>query len=92
MSRRTFGYSRKIIYSGADINLQDNFYTPLTSACQEGHLDIVQELIHGGADININDIDNTPLTSACHGGHLDIVQELIQEGADVDIQARVTQH
>ncbi|XP_062579114.1 serine/threonine-protein phosphatase 6 regulatory ankyrin repeat subunit B-like, partial [Saccostrea cucullata] len=63
--------------------------TPLTVACMEGHINIVQELIEEGADINHQGEYNTPLTAACEGGHISVVKELIQAGADINLRGEI---
>ncbi|XP_056001178.1 uncharacterized protein LOC125656335 [Ostrea edulis] len=63
--------------------------TPLTTACEEGHVSIVDELVKAGADVNLRDIwENTPLIAACKRGHVSIVDELVKAGADVNLQGK----
>lgn len=50
-----------LIKSGANVNLNDGCKTPLTTACEKGQLEIVQELIKCGANVNLRDTYETPL-------------------------------
>ncbi|KAH8592638.1 ankyrin repeat-containing domain protein, partial [Bisporella sp. PMI_857] len=61
-------------------------WTPLNSACDSGHLEIVQLLLEKGADLAVaNKSGWTPLNSACDSGHLEIVQLLLEKGADLAV-------
>ena len=59
----------------------ENGWTPLHFACDEGHLPIVQYLLTrllGRADLQTTDRDGrTPLHLACRNGHRDVVQYLL---------------
>jgi len=56
--------------------------SPLTIACQNGYLDVVEFFLEDGLDINHFDNDNkTPIFYADANGHHDIVNFLISEGA-----------
>lgn len=74
-----------LIKTGADVNLCDGSKTPLTTACEQGHVHIVKELINFGADVNLRDEYNTPLIKACDFGHLSVVKELIKASATVNL-------
>lgn len=74
-----------LIKTGADVNLCDGSKTPLTTACEQGHVHIVKELINFGADVNLRDEYNTPLIKACDFGHLSVVKELIKASANVNL-------
>ena len=57
--------------------------TPLSVACQNGHLGIVRCLTEAGADkdhANVNGV--SPLFVASQNGHVDVVAYLIGAGAD----------
>lgn len=58
--------------------------TPLTAACEIGHLDLVGYLLDAGADVNQSDGINTPLTAAKNREHWEVVSELLDEGAHVN--------
>ncbi|KIK75060.1 hypothetical protein PAXRUDRAFT_56416, partial [Paxillus rubicundulus Ve08.2h10] len=53
-----------------DINVTDMYSgTPLCSACDGGHIEIVKLLLQNGADVNAQSEDSdTPLRSACYRG------------------------
>ncbi|XP_062597964.1 uncharacterized protein LOC134259395 [Saccostrea cucullata] len=68
-------------------NTQCIFYnTPLTAACEGGHMSVVKELLEAGSDINQKGKYDSPLTVACEGGHFSLVMELIEAGADINQQ------
>jgi len=75
----------KKIYEEGGTNLMDlpsdiNFCTPLMSAAQNGHLEVVKYLINLGASTNVQDRGGyTPLMHAIVGGELDVVTYLIQQ-------------
>lgn len=77
-----------MIGAGADVNLQNKYFTPLTTACQLGHSNIVEELIKAGADINQKDIFHTPLTAACEYQNLNIAEVLLKAGAAINSEDR----
>lgn len=58
--------------------------TPLSLACEMGHVDLCRRLIMAGADHHIRDeiYGQTALGWAVAHGHTDIVQLLLNEGAD----------
>lgn len=68
------------------VNMKHECKTPLTVACQGGHLNIVRELIIAGANVNFRDTFHTPLTVACREGHMSIVEELVKADADVNLR------
>jgi ankyrin repeat protein len=57
-------------------------WTPLHSAAEEGHKDLVELLITKGANVNAKDEDGvTPLQYAKIEGHTGIVELLRKHGA-----------
>merc|ERR1712176_1106498 len=59
--------------------------TPLTLACDNGHLETVKVLLERGANKEHRDKKGfTPLILAATSGHLAICQELINRGADIE--------
>jgi ankyrin repeat protein len=60
--------------------------SPLTVACQNGYIDVVEFFLDDGLDINHLDSDNkTPLFYALTNKHHDIANLLISKGAQNDI-------
>ena len=59
----------------------DNGQTPLSLACQEGHLDLVKYLVNERSIDPVYELNNgmTPLHLACGKGQLDTVKFLIEE-------------
>ncbi|XP_056016832.1 ankyrin repeat domain-containing protein 17-like [Ostrea edulis] len=59
------------------------------TACEGGHVSVVEELVKAGADINLQNYDgDTPLAAACELGHVSVVVELVKAEADVNLQHR----
>jgi len=59
--------------------------TPLYFACQEGYIDILEQLVENGANINKeNNDDRSPLYIACLQGHENVVKYLVEHGADIN--------
>jgi ankyrin repeat protein len=78
--------ARKLIQSGLNMDHQDdNEWTPLHFAAQDGKLEVARTLIDSGANINITDINgNTPLWVATMNSHdqSEVVGILLMHGAD----------
>ncbi|XP_056000521.1 uncharacterized protein LOC130046350 isoform X2 [Ostrea edulis] len=82
---------KKAINSGGQISTYWSQYSPLTAACEGGHVSIVKELVKAGADISLQDTWwNTSLIAACKAGHVTVVEELVKAGADVNIKVMFT--
>lgn len=76
----------RLIQIGANVNFNDSYtnWTPLISACMEGHIEIVDSLINHSADINMaNNNGKTPLMAASESGHANVVELLLKRGANV---------
>lgn len=74
-------------YLTQSIGWDDDRYTPLHYAAEEGAIDVVQELIEARnipVDIRTGECKRTPLHLAALAGHLDIVKYLIGNGATQD--------
>ncbi|KAK7496797.1 hypothetical protein BaRGS_00012006 [Batillaria attramentaria] len=72
---------------GADIHAEDvSSRTPLFSAVDQNHVDIVKRLLELGARVEVFDADlgMTPLHVAAILGRLSIMEMLIQHGADLE--------
>jgi ankyrin repeat protein len=74
------------IFRGANVDFQDdNGWTALHFASQEGHIEIVRLLLEKGANPNLHDIHgNGPLWTAImnSSGKLGIIELLLDAGAD----------
>ena len=82
----TIHQNEHIINNGTALNARDkDGNCVIHSACENGHLPIVQYLIEKqNIDINIkNKYERPPLHCACFHGHLPIVEYLISKGANV---------
>ncbi|VDI43365.1 Hypothetical predicted protein [Mytilus galloprovincialis] len=76
-----------LISVGADVDGRVGFFTPLTAACHDGHLNTVEILLKGGSNIDdVNTQGETPLYTACVGGHYNLVNLLIEKEADINKQ------
>ena len=77
---------KRCLDDGADCMFADDEgFTVLHMACQEGYDAIVTLLLRKGSKIDQTDDDGvTPLMLSCEAGHLDVVALLISEKADVN--------
>ena len=71
-----------------NINYQDeNGYTALHYACEEGNLKIVETLLNANCNPNIkNNLNQTPIHLSTKRGYFDITKKLIESGAKLDIE------
>lgn len=76
---------KRCLDDGADaLHADDEGFTALHMACQEGHDAIAVMLLRKGAKIDATDDDGvTPLMLACEGGHSAVVKMLLKERCDV---------
>ncbi|KAE8153045.1 ankyrin repeat-containing domain protein [Aspergillus avenaceus] len=66
------------------------YASPLSTACSQGHTEIVRMLLEKGADPNICGIPyGIALTEASFRGYKDIVQILLERGADPNIHCHL---
>ena len=75
---------RSLGYLTQSIGWDDDKYTPLHYAAEEGAIDVVQELIEERnipVDIRTGECKRTPLHLAALKGHLAVVKYLINQGA-----------
>ena len=64
--------------------------TPLMTAAQHGHVDMVRLLVAAGADINRQTSTcSTPLIVACHYGHVDCVNALLGQSLPADVSSLI---
>ncbi|GMT22656.1 hypothetical protein PFISCL1PPCAC_13953, partial [Pristionchus fissidentatus] len=74
-----------------DMQTESNNDTPLTLACSNGHVAMVELLVQRGANVHHRDKKGfTPLILAATGGHLSIVQTLLDNGANIETQSERT--
>ena len=84
-----FGHTETVRYlvglPDVEVNHEENdSFTALHFAVQEGRRDVVEVLIDAGADIDARTSEGcAPLHYACGGGKLAIVKVLVKAGADV---------
>lgn len=77
---------KALIAAGANINMEDNTFSPLMYAAEYGHTEIVNILIDKGVNVHeCSLMGQTALTYAVQGGYTEIVKILIEYGADVDV-------
>ena len=71
-----------------NINYQDeNGYTALHYACEEGNLKIVETLLNANCNPNIkNNLNQTPIHLSTERGYFDITKKLIESGAKLNIE------
>lgn len=76
-----------LLKQGADIENTDNYNgsTPLYTACQEGHIAIIELLLNNSANIFAACKNgDTALHAACRGRHKGVVELLLKNGANID--------
>lgn len=82
---------REFLELGLDPNYSedDDGWSLLHWASQEGHTDIIKLLVENGADVDAKFLRNiTPLFNATGEGNLSVVTTLLQLGADVNSNGR----
>lgn len=69
------------------VDLTDNSKrTPLSYACERGHLSTVKLLLKEGADPEAQDVNGiTPIVVACKNGWRECVLEMLKNGASCDV-------
>jgi len=76
---------KELIKHGADVNYNNNDYSPLIFAIQENLVDLVNLLIKHGANVNfVGPLKNTPIIYAIIENNLSIVKILIEYGANIN--------
>jgi ankyrin repeat protein len=78
---------RRLAAAGADVNVGEGTaaWTPLASAADAGHMEVVHELAALGARVDgVDSEKNTPLMRATRRGHARVVDTLVALGSRVD--------
>lgn len=77
-----------LIECGLDVNKNGDISggTPLRSADENGHLDVVELLYQNGAKFDVSEAIKNPLFGAIYGGYHDIVKFLVENGIDITVQ------
>jgi hypothetical protein len=80
------GEARKIIHSGAKLNIWDEYHSfPLSEASKLGNADLVQELLQAGADPNlVGPSRDTALQAAAWNCKVGVAKVLLAHGAAVN--------
>ena len=81
--------AKQHLVAGADVDFRNQQgFTPLHVAAQEGYIKVAELLIAKGANVNTSGrlIGTTPLDSAALLGHKEMVELLIDSGADINPQ------
>jgi uncharacterized protein len=81
--------AEELLSHSASLEARDNQgWTPLMFAAQEGQLSCVELLLERGAQVDAADLTGrTALMQAARCGHLSIAEKLIEAGADVNAQS-----
>lgn len=76
-----------LIQEGADIEAEENSWTPLLLASERGHLEVIRLLLAAGANIETPTLfnKNTPISWAAMSGHTACVKLLLENGARIDV-------
>ena len=60
--------------------------TPMRSAAENGHLDIIQLLHKKGAIFDVSEATKNPLFAAIYGGYYEVAKYLIDNGIDTTVK------
>ena len=76
-----------INYSGNSRTSMQQYYTPLTAACRNKHLNTVKYLVQiSSANVNLSDNEgDTPLTTACRKAAFAVSMFLLSSVSDLDV-------
>lgn len=75
----------RLLEMGVDVNVKNDYGSPLAKACLLGRLEAIKYLLDNGANINGANNDGNPLRVACSYGEIEVVRYLIERGVDANI-------
>jgi len=77
----------RLIKSGCDLNVYDDGYTALITACIEGHKNMVIKLIEAGCNLDLKGPqDHSALSITYYFNRYEIIPILIEAGCDINTQ------
>ncbi len=66
-------------------SVDNDGWTPLHLAADNGHVEVVRELLKHGARLeSVNKAGKTPHQLAAYNGHVEVMRELLDHGASVE--------
>lgn len=76
-----------LIKCGLDVNQNGDISggTPVRSAAENGHLNIIQLLYQNGAKFDVSEARKNPLFGAIYDGHYEVAKFLIDKGIDITV-------
>jgi ankyrin repeat protein len=84
VERGSPGELKQLLARGADPNeMGEDGVTPICSAAEEGHLEVVVALLDAGVPAGFGGGIEVPLNAAAGEGHVEVVKLLLERGADV---------
>lgn len=75
------------IECGIDVNIEGDISggSPIRSASESGHLDIVEQLYRSGSSFDVSSFTKNPLFGAIYNGHIEVVKFLVEKGIDIKV-------
>ena len=80
-------FVKYFIGRGLEINKDGDISggTPVRSAAENGHLDIIKLLHKNGAIFDVSEATKNPLFAAIYGGYYEVAKYLIDNGIDISV-------
>lgn len=72
-----------LVENGADVNVLDDYDSPLRLACGDGKFEMAKYLLENHALVDLA-VDDTPLIIASCVGYMEIIKLLLKYGADIN--------